>query len=258
MQTPDIRSLVLAFCRMRYCCERSRKTVSHHLLERVVKAVIEFRKKKVPHVSPESDRDMRDELEERFVAYLKSYPFMEYAALRWSWYFELASATLEGCASLHRFCSSQAYTVGWLRAVLGLQGHPEGNQDSFTSLAQIASQVQESPICHRWLKSFQKPQHSRSSFGQLDRLLQCDRDCAFLLDLHVAAFFDYTEFLSQRIQEGAEVDFRNWRALTPLSLVARADSYSAIEALLQYGADPNTRMYDDRTPLRSALEVRET
>lgn len=76
--------------------------------------------------------------------------------------------------------------------------------------------------------------------------------------LHLAAEYSTAEVVNLFIQAGADIGskHRQQHSMTPLSLAASCLNYSAMEVLLQHGAEVNARDDEGQTPVHKVCASR--
>ncbi|MCJ1434827.1 hypothetical protein MMC27_004197 [Xylographa pallens] len=104
-----------------------------------------------------------------------------------------------------------------------------------------------------WLDHLQGPTHGR--FNRWQRFMNSGNANDFLPEQHVAAFFDFADFLRERLLQGIDFNQCTLERQTPLCLAARGDSVESVKILLHAGADINAKGWADNTALSWAIDV---
>ncbi|KAF1836049.1 hypothetical protein BDW02DRAFT_578223 [Decorospora gaudefroyi] len=196
-------------------------------------------------------------LESKFADYLKRYPLMEYATTN-AWYHASISAEAQSVQiAVRRFCSLDYITVRWLQAFLRLRGDRGiwRSNDAFYDLFLIedACSIEHCPSeLSRWLDHLQGSNQGR--FSRWHRFVTSGSANDFLPALHVAAFFDFDEYVENELGKGKDPNEASLEGQKPLHLAARGDSVTCGKILLAHGADVNALGWSDTTPLSWAID----
>ncbi|USP80285.1 uncharacterized protein yc1106_07559 [Curvularia clavata] len=199
----------------------------------------------------------RAALRSRFQDYLKRYPLMKYATLNlWNHaYSSVMPQILQ--TTIERFCSSEAWTIRWLQVFLRLRGDrgiwrsSNARSDIRVITKTCNKKLKRSPVVIRWLSHLRGPSHGR--FSRWRRFVTSGDGNDFLPALHLAAFFDFNEYVKNELEKGAKPDEPNVDGQTPLHLSARGESMASARILLAHGADVNARGSAGTTPLSWAI-----
>ena len=70
--------------------------------------------------------------------------------------------------------------------------------------------------------------------------------------LHIAAKIGHFESVQLLLENGAQVNSRNYEQNTPLHLAAKVGHHEVVKILLDHGADKNLKNEIDLTPLKMA------
>lgn len=198
----------------------------------------------------------RTEMERRFSTYIQRYPLLEYSSLHWWWHCRRASFSPSTYTALLRLCHSATKTVRWLQILLRYRGDRGAHgsslsQDDLSSITSVKEilPADEGEVISNWLKFFERPANSRSILTRWKHFLASGSTNYFLPEIHVAAFFDFTELIEQYLDAGAGVNQRSHTGQTPLSLAALSDAFNSMKVLIRHGASVNVRNVYNNTPL---------
>jgi ankyrin repeat protein len=72
--------------------------------------------------------------------------------------------------------------------------------------------------------------------------------------LHYASEKGYTKMVQILLENGANVDIRNYKGQTPLHIAAKKGNVEIVKILLSYGADPEAKDNYDKRPIDYSLE----
>jgi ankyrin repeat protein len=207
-------------------------------------------------------KDTMVTMSEKFSRFINQFPLLEYAALNWYKHHLRSKSPPKSLPpayerTLNRFCSSPKSTIKWLQLYLRLRGdqlifgtsQAIGDIDLLVSLEDDLSQPSK---FRDWLAHLKGPDHGR--FIRWQRFMNSGYACDFLSELHVAAFFDFDEFLRESILHGADVNQISVTRQTPLILAARGDSVVSTKLLLQSGADVNALGWSANTALSWGID----
>lgn len=208
-------------------------------------------------------RETRDTMSQKFAQYIDSFPLLGYAALNWFLHFlPLLQNSEKACPAneraLHRFHKSISNTIKWLQIYLRLRGDqflwqtsPAIGDINLISSVQgcLADGAKE---FGEWLDHLKCPKHGR--FSRWQRFMNSGDANDLLPELHIAAFFDFPDFLTERLLQGADVNQRTLERQTPLILAARGDSVRTADILLKSGADVNARGWGENTALSWSID----
>lgn len=211
----------------------------------------------------EKIQDTVETMNTKFAAYLDQFPLLEYAAINWHKHLIRAGKSLTSTSSayektLNSFCSSTVSTIKWLQLYLRLRGDQliyltSQSVKDIEEIATIKGHLSDPSTFEKWLAHLIGPDHGR--FVRWQRFLNAGFACDFLPALHVAAFFDFHEFLQDRIHSGANTNELSVTGQTPLILAARGDSAVATKLLLKLGANPNAIGWSTNTALSWAIDA---
>lgn len=184
------------------------------------------------------------EMGQRFEAYTAQYPLLVYASLNWFLHLVIAPRD-RNYASLIRFCTSTPKTIAWLQVMLRYRGDRSiyssspgyADYTGITTLARVLPQ--HSNELKKWLRPFRDVKDGRTNLPRYVQFMYCGMANDFLPKLSVAAYFDYTDYLEDRLSKGEDPNLMNYRGKTPIFAAAMAESLDAAKVLIKYGADPN-------------------
>ncbi|KAK7948523.1 uncharacterized protein PG986_009409 [Apiospora aurea] len=200
----------------------------------------------------------RDLLQLRFQSYLEHNHLLEYATTYWADHVSLSDVSEDVYHSIQRLQLSERNTVRWLQVFLRLHGDRDVFRSS-TALKHLelieafkARIAYPSEHFDCWLSHLKGPRDGR--FDRWERFLSSGQANDFLPSLHVAAFFDFAQFVNDQLRNGTHVDERSVDGQTALHLAARADSTISGQMLISHGADVNSPGWSTNTPLSWAID----
>ncbi|OBT62384.1 hypothetical protein VE03_08439 [Pseudogymnoascus sp. 23342-1-I1] len=184
------------------------------------------------------------EMGRRFEVYMEKYPLLVYASLNWFLHLVIAPRD-RTYTSLVRFCTSAPKTIAWLQVMLRYRGDRSVYSSSpgyadytgVTTLARVLPQHKDE--LNKWLRPFRDVKDGRTNLPRYVQFMYCGMANDFLPKLSVAAYFDYTDYLEERLAQGEDPNLKNYRGKTPIFAAAMAESLDAAKVLIKHGADPN-------------------
>ncbi|OCL12101.1 hypothetical protein AOQ84DRAFT_421174 [Glonium stellatum] len=209
-------------------------------------------------------KETRDTMSEKFVRHLDLFPLLEYAALNWIFH-SLASlhssqrSLAANQRALRQFYTSIPNTIRWLQIYLRLCGDRFIwlNSRALRDIDHISSVkgclVDGVDEYEEWLDHLRGPKHGR--FIRWERFMNSGDANDLLPELHIAAFFDFPDFLTEGLSRGIDVNQRTLERQTPLILAARGDSVRTANILLKSGAEVNASGWGENTALSWGIDV---
>ncbi|KGO48571.1 hypothetical protein PEXP_073010 [Penicillium expansum] len=212
---------------------------------------------------------MRANMDGRFAAFIRRYSLLEYSSLHWCFHLKRSLRTSETYEILLRLCQSKNKTIRWLQVAhylwrrhsLSKVNSGVGILESLESLEEIAA-VKETLLAGEtgfssWLRCFHRYDQNKlnSNLTKRHKFFFNEFTNDFLPEIHVAALFDFPEWVEEYLLDGVDVDQKSHMKQTPLILASAGDSFNSMRILLRHGADINATDFFDKTALDWIAQV---
>ncbi|EFX03862.1 nacht and ankyrin domain containing protein [Grosmannia clavigera kw1407] len=183
-------------------------------------------------------------------AYLDRIMLQRYATTQWAWHVLASESPLshDTTASLLRLCRSEESTIRWAQTALfvlidraSITGR--GTQDDSKLLAPICERIFDEPARREyadWLSHLTGNRAERT-FSRWTRLMMPGDGDIFPSDVHVAAHFDFLDYLRNYLEAGGDPNRKTVTGNTPLHACAHCETVASAELLLKHKADPNVQ-----------------